>query len=319
MILCFLVWAPARALAEEWVVPCAVGQIAVAGDGSGIWVVCKAQENEVYWVAGATGAPVRILKGGAGIEIFAAPLGSQAVVVVSPRSGRRQAVLYDKETRVKELPIDASFALWGADGHRIYFYGGSSVPGEAWDILGIYVLESGAIARTKLHEATEIVRVCAGNGNLYAVTPAYPGFAGNTTEYTAAVKFVREVHGWIGGIFSAKCTYVASEYSYHGPLPWDIYEVKSGKSLYHFPALDDEVKGGVYAPVAWNPKEDSLLLREYFQDRDADGVFQVFDARSGKVLRTLPGGGAVAWSADGASVFVAEGQRVVSYLVRREK
>ena len=43
----------------------------------------------------------------------------------------------------------------------------------------------------------------------------------------------------------------------------NIYEVKSGREMYHFSVFDDD-KDDVYAPVEWNPKRHSVLPREYF-------------------------------------------------------
>jgi len=263
-------------VAPELTLPCPVSSMAVAADGSGIWFVCSANskaqhprnEREAYWLPTATKTPVKIEEGSPNLAILPAPSGSRALIVGTPRSGQWQASLYDKQQPIKELPIDASFVLWGADSHKIYFYGGSTVQADVWDILGIYDLNSGAISKIILHEPTEILRVCQANGNVYSVTPPYPHFDGSTIEYTPTIQFVRKVQGWVGALFSADCTYVASEYSYHGPLPWSIYEVKTGRKMYHFSALDQADEDDVYVPVEWNPRHDSVLLREYFPKHD---------------------------------------------------
>jgi hypothetical protein len=330
-----VVWLPALALAQELTVPCRVRQMALAGDGSGIWFVClpssaapekhsdtagqptpqyaraNTAQTEAYWLPTATHVPVKVANATASIYILAAPLGSQALVVTLPGSGRWRVALYDKQVRVKELPLDASFLLWSSESRRIYFYGGSTIQADVWDILGTCDLSTGTITRTQLHEPTEILRVCPANGEVYSVTPQYPNFAGSTVEYTSTIQFVRQIHGWIGALFSAHCTYVASEYSYHGPLPWNIYEVSTGKRMYHFSALDEEGKDDVYSPVQWNPKQDSILLREYLPAHNGPRILQVFDVRSGSVLQTLSHANVVSWSADGASIIAAEGNKLI--------
>lgn len=122
---------------------------------------------------------------------------------------------------------------------------------------------------------------------------------------------MQKVKGWIGALFSAECKYVASEYSYHGPLPWSIYEVSTGRRLYQFSALDEEEKDDVYEPIEWNPTHDSLLLREYFPKHDGRRVLEVFDVGSGSTLETLPHASVVAWSADGTHVITADANRLI--------
>src|SRR6267154_1861441 len=275
VLLFSVVCVPMFALAQEVTVPCKLRQMAVAADGSGIWFVCSPSsgasekqseltgqqtpqyrrantaQTEAYWLPTATHVPLKVADATASINIHAAPLGSEALVVISTGSGRWSALLHDKQVRVKELPLDASFLLWSSDSRRIYFYGGSTVQADVWDILATYDLSTGSITRTHLHEPTEILRVCPANGEVYSVTPQYPDFAGSTVEYTSTIQFVRQIHGWIGALFSAHCTFVASEYSYHGPLPWNIYEVSTGRKIYNFSALDEEGKDDVYTPVQW--------------------------------------------------------------------
>jgi hypothetical protein len=309
-----LLGSQSQAVSQEVALPCNVTTIATAADGSGVWFVCSPtsspkhphNQRKAYWLSTGTTAPVSIEDASSTVEnnILPAPSGSQALILTT------RAVLYDRQQRMKELPIDSSFLLWGADSDRVYFYGGSTVQSDAWNILGVYDLTSGAVTRVTLHEPTEILRVCQANGDVYSVTPPYPDFGGSTIEYTPTIRFQRTINGWVGGIFSAHCTYVASEYSYHGPLPWSIYEVKTGRKLYHFSRLDEDDKDDMYAPLEWNPRYESLLLREHFPPHNRRRELQVFDVGSGQVLQVFPHAVA-AWSADGNNVIVAEGNRLI--------
>lgn len=156
---------PGYLLAQELRLPCEARQLAVAGDGSGVWFVCpphrvpmkpsgstnrampetKSQNNqtEAYWLPTATNVPVRIESLNANLFVHAASSGSRAVIVRTPGSGPRRALLYDKQLLVKELPIDPSFVLWSADSQKLYFYGGSTMQADAWNILGAYDIETG--------------------------------------------------------------------------------------------------------------------------------------------------------------------------------
>jgi hypothetical protein len=81
--------------------------------------------------------------------------------------------------------------------------------------------------------------------------------------------------------------------------------------MYNFSALDEEGKDDVYTPVQWNPKHDSILLREYFPQHNGPRILQVFDVRRGIVLQTLPHADVVSWSPDGADIIVAEGNTLI--------
>ena len=214
--------------AEKTVVPCDITGIAVAGDGSGIWFTCsrnlaalkrsveagqtvspyvglKNDPTELYWLPNSTKSPVRITSAGGYINLFAAPSGSQSLIVVPEQQSWGRVVLYERRKQMKELPVDAAFLLWSADSHRLYFYGGSTVQADAWNILGIYDLKTSKVTRIKLNEPTEILNVCPENGNVYSVTPPYAHFAGKTLEYTPTMKFVRRIRGLpVGARFSAR-------------------------------------------------------------------------------------------------------------------
>lgn len=274
-----------------------------------------ANPSDVYWIDSATGVPEKVASADTAVNVIAAPSGSQSLIVMAQRSGSGRVMLYNRERRVKELPVDATFLLWGGDSQKVYFYGGTTIQADAWNILGIYDVNNGSITRAKLREPAEILRVCPANGEVYSATPQYPKFRGSTVEYTPEIQFVRQIHGWIGARFSAQCTYVASESDYHGPLPWSIYNTRSAKKLFQFSAADEDTKGGIYSLVAWNPKHDSVLLREHVSEHH-QRLLEVFDVKGGRVLQTLPGADLPTWSADGANIIVPDGDVLVWHPVK---
>jgi hypothetical protein len=247
--------------------------------------------------------------------VVAAPHNSKALVLMPQQRSRAKVILYDGPRRERALPVDAESLLWSADGTKIYFYGGSTVQADGWNILATYDLQSGAVHRTMLVEPTELIRVCPATGYVYTVTPAFPGSHASTVEYTSEIIFRRRVRQWVGATFSARCTYVASEYSFHGPLPWSIYRVNDGTRLFTYAGLDDGKDA--YYPIGWNPKVESLLLRG-FVAANGQNVLEVFDVSNGHVRLTLkdtdPGG--TTWSHDGSSLVVANGESLKHYPIR---
>ena len=314
------------AAAQKIALPCEIPTIEVAADGSGVWIVCSRKWKEIkqaqaegklppaandsptdlYWLDMATKVPEKIASANADIRVIASRAGSRGLVVMPQQSGSGHAVLYERKQRVKELPVDASFLLWSGDSQRVYFYGGSTLQADGWNILGIYDLNSGTSKRVNLQEPTEILSVCQATGGVYSATPSYPGFAGSTIEYTDRIQFVRRIHGWIGARFSARCAYVASESDFHGPLPWAIYDTTNARKLFQFTAADDEAKDDVYSLVGWNPTHESMLLREHVS-KGHDAIVEIFDVQSGRVLQTLPRSDVVAWSADGDNILETDG------------
>ena len=328
----------ASAADAKTALPCDATSIAVAADGSGLWFGCSqglaaekraeaagkpapnyagtdSDPTDVYWLANGSTAPVKAASAKGVIDIMPALVGSQALFVMPQASGKSKVALFNGQQRVKDLPLNPEFLLWSADAQKIYFYGGSTVQADAWNVLAIYDLKTGAVEKKTLRTPTEILRVCPANGNVYSVTPKYPGFAGSTLEYTPELRFVRRVHGWIGAHFSAACAYVASEADFHGPLPWDIYDVSSGKILFSFAGLDEEGKTEAYRFVQWIPKHESLLLREHVMGQNRPDKLEVFDVKSGRVLQTVPDTEVVAWSADGNSFILGEGSALVWHTI----
>lgn len=258
--------------------------------------------SDLYWLGSDTYEPVKIATANGTIRVLPAPSGALSLVV-EPQERSSRVLLYRGKQEVKSLSVDDTFLLWSADARKFYFYGGTTLQADAWNVLGIYDLDSDASRRVKLKEPTEILGICPATGNVYSTSPQYPGFAGTTVEYTPTVQFVKKIRGWIGAQFSAHCNYVASESSYHGPLPWSIYNTANGKRLFQFDYTDDDTKGDMYALIAWNPSHDSILLRDHISKQKE--FLEVFDVRSGRILQQLGELRPAVWSADGNSIILA--------------
>jgi hypothetical protein len=326
-----LVLALSVASAEEKIaLPCDASEVNVASDGSGLWFTCsqnwaarKGAEREgrqpppetgskhnraaVYWLGSGSNSPVKVASARASISVVEAPKGSDALVVLQQQSAWGQVVLFHREKRLRELPVDAYFLLWSSNASLVYFYGGTNVEADDWNILGIYDLKSGAWSKRKLKEPTSVLRTCPANGHVYSATPPYPGFAGRTLEYTPDLRFIRRIETYVGARFSATCRFVASESEYHGPLPWSIYAVESGKELLHFASVEEQGKEVVYDFVEWNPRHESLLLRKRIPGNGKPDAFEVFDVESKRVLQTIADADVIAWTADGDKIVTCRG------------
>jgi hypothetical protein len=322
----------------ETTLPCDMTGLAVASDGSGLWFACsrewaikrreiaegkfnppyvgtQSDPTEIYWLASGSSAAVKVASAKEVIQVIPAPQGARALLVMPQEHSWGTAVLYEKDKKLEVLPVDAYLLEWSADARRLYFYGGSTIQADAWNILGIYEFDSGRVRRQRLHEPTEIIRVCKANGNVYSATPAFAKSKASTVEYDSKIGYIRDVHAWDGARFSAKCTYVASEADYHGPLPWKIYETATGRVLFSFDAEGEDENKPSYSLLEWNPTHDSLMLREHTLGNQAS-VLEVFDVKAEKVLLQLSGADdVVTWAADGDSVLIGNGKSLLRYQI----
>jgi hypothetical protein len=310
-----------------------------SGDGAMIWFACEDQSlrkrwesdaaeaqrknvppppppvtshsrTDVYGLEIASGRVTPLVHTNGRVEIVAAPLGTKMILVLPKERGSGLAVLYDGPRRMVELPIDPSFLVWSADASKIYFYGGSTIQSDAWNILGVLRLNGLAVSREKLVEPTENVYVCSDSGHIFTGDPI-PNRQGeleaSSAEYDSDVRFLRRITGFLPGHFSVSCRYVATEQSFHGPLPREIIEVATGKRLLHFEHTG-EGKEGEFEFGSWNPKREDVFLRFAVQPLDSQNrvqqpVAQVFSLVKGDVLhsfRDIPG--QVAWSKDGENL-----------------
>jgi hypothetical protein len=177
-------------------------------------------------------------------------------------------------------------------------------------ILGVLRLNGLEVSREKLVEPTENVYVCSDSGHIFTGDPI-PNSQGelkaSTVEYDSDVNFLRRITTFLPGNFSATCRFVATEESFHGPLPWEIIEVATGKRLLRF-EYTGEGKEEEFEFDSWNPKREDVFLRSAVQPLDSQNrvqqpVVQVFSLVKRNVLhsfRDVPG--QVAWSSDGENL-----------------
>jgi hypothetical protein len=332
---------------RSFTLPCSATSFAQSGDGALIWFACQDQSlrkrweteaaeaqrknlppppppvashpaTDVYDLEIASGRVTPLVHADGRVEIIAAPLGTEMILVLPKERGSRLAVLYDGSSRTTELPIDPSFLAWSADTSKIYFYGGSTVQSDAWNILGVFRVNSLAVSREKLLEPTENVYVCSDSGHIFTGDPI-PNRQGeleaSTAEYDSDARFLRRITAFLPGHFSEGCRYVATEQSFHGPLPWEIIEVATGKRLLRF-EYTGEGKAVEFEFVSWNPKREDVFLRAAVppldsQNRAQQPVVQVFSLKQGVLNSFSDIPGQVAWSKDGQDVVFLRGNSVV--------
>jgi hypothetical protein len=328
--------------------PCEVTSFAQSGDGATIWAVCQDQSLRKQWEMDAaearkkrmspppppatshartavyavelpSGRITPLANAEGRIEISAAPVGTKMVLVLPQESGSGQPVLYEGTQRVAELSIDPSLLIWSADATKIYFYAGSTIQTDAWNILGVLRLNGLVVSHEKLLESTESVHICAADGHLFTGDPIPNNkrkLEANSVEYDSDLKFIRRVTKFIPGNFSASCRYVATEQSYHGPLSGEIIDVATGEYLKHLDFTGEEEKEE-FEFESWNPKSDDIFLRSMIQPIQGAAVeprsiLQVFNLAQGGVLRSFDDiSGKVLWSNDGQSIVFSRGNFLV--------
>lgn len=262
----------------------------------------------MYTVDALTGKATLLASTVGWFRLVPAPKGDNLVAV----RNLEHADLYRRDSK-SELPIDASFVAWSADATRLYFYGGTTIQADGWNILGIYDLRTGVKTKKRLAEPTENIGICRSNGHVFSETPEYANFKGSTIEYDSGITLIRKSTRFIGSRFSAHCQYVASESDFHGPLPWSVYEVTTGKKLYRFEYYSTDDRQDEFELLAWNPVRDELMLRRYLPKGGAPRALQVFDVVSGKVLASYPEPDSVVdrpsiWMSDGSAIAIARGK-----------
>ena len=335
--------------------PCDVTSFAQSGDGTVIWVACNDRSlwkrwqsdvketrekgiappprpvtsharTVVYVLEVQSGRVSEIQDAEGPIYIVAAPVGAKAVLILPQDRGHGRPILFDGSQRVAELPIDPSFLIWSADASKIYFYGGSTIEADAWNILGVLRLDNLTISREKLLEPTESVHICAATGHLFTGDPI-PNDKGqleaNAVEYDSDVKSGRRITKFPSGNFSASCRYVATEHSYHGPLPWEIVDVTTGAHLVLFD-FTGEGKKEEFEFRSWNPKRENILVRALIPPITGEAeaphlVLQVFDLSERRVLESLPDfSGPVEWTQDGRTLILSRAKSIVFHRVFAE-
>ena len=333
---------------RSFTLPCEATSFMQSADGAMIWLACQDQSlrklwesdaaeaqrknlspppppvtsharTDVYSLEIASGRVTPLVHASERVEIIAAPLGTKMILVLPQERGSGLAALYDGPRRMAELPIDPSFLAWSADASKIYFYGGSTIQSDAWNILGVLRLNGMTVSREKLVEPTENVHVCSDSGHIFtgdSIPNRQGELEANAVEYDSDVRFLRRITEFLPGDFSESCRYVATEQSFHGPLPWEIIEVATGKRLLRF-EYTGEGKEEEFAFGSWNPKREDVFLRFVVQplnsqNRVQQPLVQVFSLVKRDVLHAfsdIPG--QVAWSVDGQSLVFLRGNSLV--------
>jgi hypothetical protein len=320
---------------QSYALPCEPQSTAMAADGSTAWIACEEvgtgelksdwlYRNWIYALDLRSGRARKISEGHGVVRFLPSPRDSEAIMMRWGEKQAKRALLVNGHGVVKELPIESAID-WSPDGAKVYFEAGSTIEAEAWNILGILSVKDRTMQRVKLTVAAEGLSVCASTGELYFGDPDIDE-TGNLTadamEYDPNGKQKAKVEAFPPGTFSAKCRFVATGESSHGPMPWEIVETATGKRLAWFDA-DDSASAPWTSFFAWNPRRESLYLRTTDtpvkgSDSKMRTVLQAVDAIDGRVLAEFPEfGGAAAWSADGESVMIVTGKKLRRCLLTR--
>lgn len=313
---------------RSYALPCEPHSIAVASDGTTAWLVCEetgkgalesgwVHKNRTYSLNGVTGRILKISEGHGVVRFMPSPKGSQPIMRRWGEKHGKRALLVNGHRVVKELPV-LSPIDWSPDGTKIYFEAGSTVEADAWDILGILRLKDLSIAKVKLLSPTEGFGICAATGEIFTGAPILGEAAPTAFDavvYDANGVVARRETRFPPGRFSANCRYVATDDFFHGPVPWAIVEVASGKRLAWF-QVGDAADAAWQGFVAWNPQKESVYLRT--TDTPVKGsstatvtALQVVDAAGDRIIREFSDfQGSAAWSAEGESVILAEGKHL---------
>jgi hypothetical protein len=301
--------------------PCHPDLFAPSGDGEIVWIACQETPNESRFVRSYRPTTVYALDVNSGhltelahspgIDmLLPAPTGDQVAIVWPDESQHDEVVLYQRTRRAGKLPIDSWPVAWSAEAKRLFFVGGSTVEGDAWNILGILTIQGLTVSRQTLSEPTENVYVCAATGH---------AFLGNEIDAAGTVdydpEFVSPQRGrFPPGRCSATGRYVATTPYTHGPMPWGIFDTATGRELMHFDFTGDGLKDE-FAFHSWNPRQDGLLLRILYSAPigiSERAILQVFDLGRQRVLGSLPvSSDEVVWSRDGRRLILARGNALV--------
>ncbi len=298
LLLCLL---PAFAADRSFDLPCAPSDFAPSGDGSTIWFLCPANPGgtAAYALDIRSTRTVKLTAATFRISFSAAPAGDLAIIRFPRPHQHDLPVLYQRDRRLADLAFDPTLMRWSPDAQLIYFRYGSTTHQEAWDLLGILRFPERTVVNRKLTAPTENFYLCAANNRLYTGTPSK-----TAVEYDSNGQFLQRWKTFPAGDFSAACRYLATEASFHGPTPWDIIEVSTGRRLFHFEFTDDTLQSSQYEFSAWNPQREGILLRNFYPP--SGPIVEVFDVPNGRVLATLPLTDSPArWSGDGRSVVYA--------------
>ena len=226
------------------------------------------------------------------------------VFVLNDESRKDAAVLYEGYSRVARLPINPWYFAWGAGGKRLLITVETPRDADAWWGVGVLNPQGLAVVRRDLLEPTEDLFVCPSTGHVFT------GFADfrnglkpeHAVEYDSDVTHPRRLRNFPPGHFSANCKYVATTDFFHGPVPWGIFEVSTGRKL-----IEEKLPGGFHS---WNPRREEILLLNVYSAKMPGA--EIFDVLRQKVLKFFAvSDEEVTWAADGASLIISRGNSLV--------
>lgn len=331
---------PLKSADRTFQLPCEIASASPSGDGNAVWVACFIRKTDksgkplnyyqstslVYSVNVSTGRVTQILSNVGVITVSPAQVGDKVIVVVPRERSNGKAILFSGSVRssIDLSFVDPGLIVWGADGQRLYFYGGSTLQADAWNILGLLRLNDVSASKTTLSEPTEDVYVCSRTGHVYTGLPGFDTTTGHlaeahAVEYDANLRRVGKAP-FPPGAFSAGCRYIATPSSWHGPIPWRIVETANAREVIRFAFTGGEENREEFEFSSWNPKLDAILLRtRYYRDSSGkEGTeLQVFDIVQRRVIESLaddPERNPV-WSADGRSIIMARGHSLILHPV----
>ena len=302
---------PAFAADRTVELPCTPSEFAPSGDGSTVWFLCESRTAfTAYALDTRSNRVVKLAEAQFHIDLFAAPAGDLAILTMPRQHQHDLPVLYQRDRRLAELSFFPGMMQWSADAQRIYFFVGNSANDTPFDdSLGFLQFPERVTVKSKLRAPTESFSTCAANGHIYT------GFPSKTAiEYDANLHFVRRWTTVPAGTFSAACRFLATAPNFHGPTPWDIIDVPTGRRLLHFPFTDEELKSSEYEFSAWNPQREGILLRNFYPPEHP--VVEVFDVPNRRVVDSLPAADSRAhWSGDGRQVIYNHDRTLIFHSV----
>lgn len=315
----------AAALAQTYQAACDIANFAPSSDGNFIWYTCAAP-NPAPQSGIAGGTPKdwgrtltstlvldirtdqsrEVMQSQGPIEISPAPVGSGLLI----HEAESRWLWYVRGPGADPVQLPSGFGIWNGDGTTVYFGSYHSPAAELYDEISRYDLISGRLVRKRLRHHASFVEFCG--DEVFISSFVRFDQKGQTAKwssdrYSSDLKFIGTDPEVPAGNFSATCRYVASTPSFHGPLPWQILDRTTNLTIGSF-HYSGENKQDEFAPIAWNPVRDELLLAIYepaSASRSAD-IFRVYNV----VTKQWSGNWTdnVRWAADGDHVIVAHGK-----------
>ena len=303
----------ASAADRSFELPCKVRTLAASAGGGTVWVACE-RPGGVYALEISAGKWEQLAHTADLADLYPAPKGERAVVVVPEERSNGRPMLYEGSREIGRLPFDPTLVVWSADAQSIYFHAGSTIQADAWNVLGALRTDNHSTATKKLLAPTESLHVCSSTGHIFtgdALPDDHGGLRADTVEYDAAMNLVGRVKRFPAGRFSATCRYVATEWSFHGPLPWEIVETATGRRVL-WSDYTGEGKKEEYVFLAWHPTRENLFLRVRYGAGDVPPVIEAFDLKTGRVIESFPTDiDAASWTAGGSQLVYVKGRKLI--------